>query len=82
MAFGQGLTGNLSGVVTQAAIHFDVTVTASSQSTGHAHQRDGQAGGYGIGALPPGDYHITFELAGMNSMTKTARRHRAVGARG
>ena len=28
----------------------------------------GRAGGYSIGALPPGDYHITFELAGMNNV--------------
>ena len=72
-AFAQGLTGSLSGSVTQGGNPLPgVTVTATSPSLqGMRTSVTNEAGGYSIGALPPGDYHITFELAGMNSMTKT-----------
>ncbi|PYQ48419.1 MAG: hypothetical protein DMF59_16070 [Acidobacteria bacterium] len=69
----QGLTGTLTGVVTQEGNALPgVTVTVTSPSLqGTRSTVTNEAGGYSIGALPPGDYRVSFELAGMNSMNKS-----------
>ena len=68
----QGLSGTLTGVVTQEGNPLPgVTVTITSPSLqGTRSTVTNEAGGYSIGALPPGDYKVSFELAGMNSMTR------------
>ena len=51
-----------------------VTVTiASPNLQGTRSANTGDSGGYQFSALPPGDYTITFELAGMATITKKAR---------
>src|SRR2546428_5268491 len=69
----QGLTGTLTGVVTQEGNPLPgVTVTVTSPSLqGTRNSVTNEAGGYSIGALPPRDYRVSFELAGMNSMSKS-----------
>src|SRR6058998_3007904 len=71
-AFAQGLTGSLSGVVTQGATVLPgVTVTATSPNLqGERTALTNEAGGFVFGALPPGDYRLRFELTGMNTLTK------------
>src|SRR5947209_16653443 len=70
--FAQGLTGTLSGVVQQGDTALPgVTVTATSPNMqGERTALTNDAGGYVFGALPPGDYKVRFELAGMNSVVK------------
>jgi outer membrane receptor protein involved in Fe transport len=64
---GQGLTGNLSGKVTQDGNPLPgATVTATSASLQGARSTvTNEAGGYTLGALPPGDYNVRFELSGL-----------------
>jgi len=68
----QGTTGSLSGVVTsQDAPIPGVIVTASSPSMqGTRTATTGEAGGYYFPNLPPGNYVLTFELAGMQKVDK------------
>ncbi len=51
-----------------------VTVTISSPNMqGTRTAVTGDAGGYNFGAIPPGEYTVRFELAGMQPMTKRVR---------
>src|SRR5437867_4152143 len=73
-AFAQ-TTASLNGQVTTDAKSLPgVTVTISSPNLqGSRTSVTGDNGGYSFSGLPPGDYKITFELAGMATMTKRAR---------
>ena len=74
-AFGQGTTGNLVGAVTTEGNGLPgVTVTIASpalQGTRTAITAEG--GGYSFPGLPPGDYTVTYELSGMQTVTKKLR---------
>src|SRR5947208_16177019 len=51
-----------------------VTVTISSPNLqGIRTAITGDNGGYSFSGMPPGDYKLTFELAGMATVTKRAR---------
>jgi outer membrane receptor for ferrienterochelin and colicin len=73
-AFGQ-TTAQLTGTVTaDGAAVPGVTVTIASPSLqGTRTAVTGDAGAYNFAALPPGDYTVTFELSGMEKVTKKAR---------
>lgn len=74
--FGQGSTsGTLTGVVTQDGAPLPgVTVTVASPNLqGTRTTVTNDAGGYTFGALPPGEYTITFDLAGMHTVTRRQR---------
>lgn len=70
--FPQVTTGTLSGTVTsQGNAVAGVTVTVSSPDLqGTRTAVTGEAGGYRFPALPPGNYTATFELEGMQRVTK------------
>jgi len=72
--FAQGLTGTLTGVVTQEKTPLPgVTVTiASPNMQGTRTAVTNEAGGYNFGAVPPGDYRVTFELGGLQTIKKSA----------
>jgi outer membrane receptor for ferrienterochelin and colicin len=74
-ALGQGTTGNLVGTASTDGIGVPgVTVTLSSpalQGTRTAVTEDG--GAYSFPGLPPGDYTVTFELSGMQTVTRRLR---------
>ncbi|HVG24994.1 MAG TPA: TonB-dependent receptor [Thermoanaerobaculia bacterium] len=65
-------TGSLSGTVTSEGSALPgVTVTVSSPSLQGTRQAvTGDAGAYSFPALPPGEYRVRFELAGMAPMEK------------
>ncbi|HEX7706930.1 MAG TPA: TonB-dependent receptor [Thermoanaerobaculia bacterium] len=74
--FGQGSTsGTLSGIVTQDGVPLPgVSVTvASPNMQGTRTTVTNDAGGYTFGALPPGEYTVTFELAGLQTVTRRQR---------
>lgn len=68
----QGVTSTLTGsVTTEGKALPGVTVTVSSRSLqGTRTTVTGESGGYSFAALPPGDYEVTFELAGLQPATK------------
>jgi Carboxypeptidase regulatory-like domain/TonB dependent receptor/TonB-dependent Receptor Plug Domain len=74
-AFGQGVSGNLVGTVTTEGTGVPgVTVTATSPVLQGARTAiTGDTGGYSIASLPPGDYTVTFELSGMQTITRKVR---------
>ena len=77
-AFGQTTTGALSGTVTSSGSPLPgttVTVT-SSNLQGSREAVSDSAGNYSFTALPPGDYAVSFELQGLQAVTK----HVQVGA--
>lgn len=76
-AFGQ-TTGSLSGTVTSAGSALPgATVTATSPAiTGSRTAMTDAGGNYTFTDLPPGDYAVTFELSGLQTLT----RHAQVGA--
>jgi hypothetical protein len=71
-AFAQGTTGSLVGTVTTEGNGLPgVTVTASSPALqGTRTAISGEAGGFSFPSLPPGDYTVTFELSGLQTVTK------------
>jgi carboxypeptidase family protein len=73
-AFSQGLTGSLTGTVTQDKSPLPgATVTISSpQMQGTRTAVTNEAGGYNFGALPPGDYTVRFEMQGLQAQTQQA----------
>ena len=77
-AFAQGggasSTGTIQGRVAdaQGAVLPGVTVTATSPSAlGAQTTVTSETGNYRFPALPPGQYELTFELAGFNSMKRS-----------
>jgi hypothetical protein len=77
-AFAQGggasSTGTIQGRVTdaQGAVLPGVTVTATSPSAlGAQTAVTSETGNYRFPAVPPGQYELTFELAGFNSMKRS-----------
>jgi hypothetical protein len=83
-AFGQGTTGSLVGAVTQNGSPLPgVTVTATSPALqGSRSTTSGDGGGYNFPSLPPGQYTVTFELEGMQKVTKKVAVTLAQTARG
>lgn len=75
MVFGQGTTGTLTGTVTyDGAPMPGVTVTANSPNLqGTRTAITNENGGYNFPAMPPGEYVVTFELAGMQTQTQNVR---------
>ncbi len=73
--FAQGTSGQLTGSVTTGGNSLPgVTVTVSSASMqGTRTAVTGETGGYNIAGLPPGMYDVTFELEGMQRLTRRAR---------
>src|SRR6266849_955160 len=70
--FAQATTGNILGTVTSEGkpLH-GVTVTVTSPSLqGSRTAVSGEAGGYNLPSLPPGEYNAMFELSGMQSVRK------------
>jgi hypothetical protein len=74
-AYGQGTTSTLSGRVTSAGSPLPgVMVSVSSPALqGTRDSVTGEGGGYTFAALPPGMYTVKFELAGMQTVTKTVQ---------
>ncbi|HEX6177742.1 MAG TPA: TonB-dependent receptor [Thermoanaerobaculia bacterium] len=70
-AFAQ-VTSSLTGSVTSDGVGLPgVTVTISSpQMQGTRTAVTGEGGGYTFGGIPPGEYSVRFELAGMNPVTR------------
>jgi Carboxypeptidase regulatory-like domain/TonB dependent receptor-like, beta-barrel/TonB-dependent Receptor Plug Domain len=75
VALGQGTTATLAGTVTSGGTALPgVLVTVSSPALqGTRSAATGSSGSYSIAGLPPGDYTVTFELAGMQTKTQRAR---------
>jgi hypothetical protein len=67
-------TGTLAGIVrdSQGAVLPGVTVTASGEALigGARAVVTGESGAYQIGALPPGDYGLTYELTGFSPVKR------------
>ena len=74
-AYGQGTSGTLIGTVTaDGAAVPGVTVTISSPALqGTRTAVTGDTGGYSFPSLPPGEYAVTFELSGMQTITRKLR---------
>src|SRR5687767_12927306 len=77
-AFAQGggasSTGTIQGRVvdSQGAVLPGVTVTATSPSAlGAQTTVTSETGNYRFPALPPGEYELTFELAGFNGLKRS-----------
>ena len=70
-AFGQ-TTANLTGTVTSEGAPLPgVTVTISSpQMQGTRTTTTENSGGYSFGSIPPGEYTVRFELAGLQTATR------------
>lgn len=75
VALGQGTTATIVGTVTSGGTALPgVLVTVSSPALqGTRSVATGANGNYSISGLPPGDYTVTFELAGMQPKTQRAR---------
>ncbi len=75
VALGQGTTASIVGTVTSEGQALPgVSVTVSSPALqGTRTAATGSSGGYNIAGLPPGDYTVTFELAGMQTETQKVR---------
>ncbi len=72
---GASSTGTIQGRVTdaQGAVLPGVTVTATSPSAlGAQTAVTSETGNYRFPAIPPGEYELTFELAGFNSLKRSA----------
>ena len=71
-ALAQGVSGALAGTVTQEGNPLPgVTVTLSSPNLQGTRQTvTNDSGGYSFGALPPGDYTVVFDLAGLQPGTR------------
>lgn len=73
--FAQGTTATLTGTVTHEGNPLPgATVTVSSPSLqGVRTTVTGDTGGYLIAGLPPGEYTVTIEMEGMQTVKRTAR---------
>ncbi|HEY3057112.1 MAG TPA: carboxypeptidase regulatory-like domain-containing protein [Thermoanaerobaculia bacterium] len=74
-AFGQVTTGSLTGTVTSTGNPLPgVTITVSSPNLQGTRTTVTDANGnYNLSALPPGEYTVRFELAGLQTVTQRAR---------
>jgi outer membrane receptor for ferrienterochelin and colicin len=83
MAFAQGTTGSLVGVASTEGNGLPgVTVTVTSPALqGSRTAVTGDSGGYSFAALPPGEYTVTFELSGLQTVTRKVRVNLAQTAR-
>ncbi len=72
LAQGVGTTSSLSGIVTTGGKPLPgVTVTIASPALqGTRTSVTGEGGGYNFPSLPPGQYTVTFELEGMQRLTR------------
>ena len=79
--YGQATTSTLVGTVTSEGKPLPgVTVTASSPSLLGTRNTVTEANGdYFIPALPPGSYSVTFELEGLQTVTRKAELKLACG---
>jgi outer membrane receptor protein involved in Fe transport len=70
--FAQATSGTLVGTVTSEGRPLPgVTVTVSSPALQGSRSTDtGEAGGYHLSALPPGEYAVTFQLSGMQPVNR------------
>ncbi|MEO8378261.1 MAG: TonB-dependent receptor [Acidobacteriota bacterium] len=75
LALGQGVTGNLVGTVTSEGNGLPgATVTVTSPALQATRTVvTGETGGYSFPSLPPGDYTVTFELSGLQTVTRKLR---------
>jgi outer membrane receptor protein involved in Fe transport len=75
MAFAQGTTGTLTGTAIHEGVGLPgVTVTITSPNLqGSRTTYTNESGAYNFGALPPGDYTVTFNMEGMQNVVKTTR---------
>jgi hypothetical protein len=73
--FAQGTTGNLIGNVTTDGNGLPgVTITISSPALqGTRTTVSGDSGGFSFPSIPPGTYAVTFELSGLQTVSKTVR---------
>lgn len=71
----QGTTGSLTGTVTHGGAALPgVTVTISSPALqGLRTSVSNEAGAYNFAALPPGQYNIQIEMAGMQTASRSIR---------
>jgi hypothetical protein len=83
-AFAQGTSGNLIGTVTTEGNGLPgVTVTISSPAMqGTRTAVTGDSGGFNFASLPPGDYTVTYELSGLQTVTKKLRVNLSQTSRG
>src|SRR5438270_2892714 len=73
-AFAQTTAALTGDVTTDGKPLPGVTVTITSDNLqGTRTAITGENGGYQFSGLPPGDYKVTFDLAGMATVTKHAR---------
>jgi outer membrane receptor protein involved in Fe transport len=75
VSLGQGTTATIAGTVTSEGQPLPgVSVTVSSSALqGTRSATTGSSGSYSIAGLPPGDYAVTFELAGLQPKTQKVR---------
>ena len=75
MVLAQGTSGTLTGTVMHDGAPLPgVTVSVTSPNLqGTRTTTTNDNGGYNIGALPPGEYVVTFELAGMQTQAVSAK---------
>lgn len=73
--FGQGTSGQLTGNVTSNGNPVPgVTITVTSPSLqGSRSTVTGDAGGFSIAGLPPGQYDVMYELEGLQRLTRKVR---------
>src|SRR6266851_1673363 len=74
-AWAQGTTSSLTGAVTSAGKPLPgATVTVASPALqGTRKTNSGSNGSYNFSSLPPGDYTVTFELQGLQTVTQKIR---------
>src|SRR5439155_18600696 len=82
--FAQATSGNLLGTITtdgRPLAGVSVTVTSPSLQ-GMRTAISGEAGGYNLPSLPPGDYTAIFEMSGLQSVRKRVTADVATTSRG
>ncbi len=73
-AFAQVTTGTLSGTVRSGGgALLGVTVTVTSPNEGPRTAVTDSRGNYTFTDLPPGDYSVTFDLQGLQTVTRTVQ---------
>ena len=78
--FAQATSGNLLGTITtdgRPLAGVSVTVTSPSLQ-GMRTAISGEAGGYNLPSLPPGDYTAIFEMSGLQSVRFRSSVHKII----